>query len=67
MDKPGIRFQVAPTLTMAVMSLVLAILVTPRLGVVGPILSTCFCVLAFQIVPFTVYIHRNRARLWQAV
>ena len=66
MDKPGIRFQMAPTMTMAVMSLALAILVTPRLGVVGPLLANCACVLAFQIIPFTVYIRRNRARLWQA-
>ena len=65
MDTPGIRFQMLPTITMAVMSLVLAILVTPRLGVVGPILSNCACVLAFQIVPFTVYIRHNRARLLQ--
>ncbi|CAI9406224.1 lipopolysaccharide biosynthesis protein [Aestuariimicrobium sp. T2.26MG-19.2B] len=66
MDKPGIRFQALPTAAMAVMSLLLAIVVTPRLGVVGPILSNCLCVLVFQLVPFTLYIHRHRARLWQA-
>lgn len=65
MDKPGIRFQMAPTITMAVMSLALAIVVTPRLGVVGPILSNCACVLTFQLVPFILYIRRHRARLWQ--
>lgn len=65
MDTPGIRFQAAPTVTMAVSSLVLAIVVTPWLGVVGPILSNCVCVLVCQIVPFSWYIHRHRERLWQ--
>ncbi|WP_342372834.1 oligosaccharide flippase family protein [Propioniciclava soli] len=64
MDKPGIRFQVIPTLTMAVSSLILAILLTPSWGVVGPVLSNCFCVIVCQIIPFSVYIHRHRARLW---
>lgn len=64
MDKPGIRFQVIPTLTMAVSSFLLSILATPTLGVVGPVLSTCACVLVFQIIPFTWYILRHRERLW---
>lgn len=64
MDKPGIRFQVIPTLMMAVSSFVLALAVTPHLGIVGPILSNCACVLVFQIIPFTWYILRHRDRLW---
>lgn len=64
MDKQGIRFQVVPTITMAVGSLVLAFLITPKLGVTGPILANCICVLLAQIVPFSLYIHRNRERLW---
>lgn len=67
MDKPGIRFQVIPTLAMAVSSLLLSMVVTPTLGVVGPVLSTCACVLFAQIIPFTWYILRHRERLWAGV
>lgn len=67
MDKPGIRFQVIPTATMAVSSLVLAIMVTPALGVVGPVLSNCLCVLLAQIIPFSIYIGKHWPRLSGAV
>lgn len=67
MDKPGIRFQMVPTIIMAVGSLVMGILVTPTLGVIGPVLSNCLFVLFAQILPFLVYIHRNRDSLWGAV
>lgn len=65
MDKPGIRFQLFPTLTMAVGALVAAIVVTPQLGVSGPILSNTAAVLLAQVIPYAFYIHRNRDRLWQ--
>lgn len=64
MDTPGIRFQLIPTLTMAVGALVAAIAVTPHLGVTGPILSNAAAVLVAQVIPFSIYIHRNRKRLW---
>lgn len=66
MDKPGLRFQVIPALLMAVGSLVLAMIVTPALGVIGPVLSNAVCVFVFQIVPFSLYIHKHRDRLWRA-
>lgn len=64
MDKKGIRFQVIPTLTMAVSSLGLAMLITPHVGVAGPVLSNCVCVLAAQVIPYVIYIRRHRVRLW---
>ena len=68
MDKPGIRFQVAPALLMALSTVVLTILFAPALGVVGPLLANAVSVAVFQIVPFTIYIRRNRDRLYgQAV
>lgn len=66
MDKPGIRFQVAPTLLMAASTVTLAVLLTPHLGVVGPLLANTASVLAFQVLPFSAYILRHRDRLWGA-
>lgn len=66
MDKPGIRFQTIPVLVMAAGSLGGALLITPSLGVIGPILSNCCMVVGAQIIPFIIYIHRNRSRLWVA-
>lgn len=63
MDKPGIRFQMIPTMTMAVSSLALSIVITPAVGLVGPILSNCLCVLFAQIIPFSIYIRRHWTRL----
>jgi O-antigen/teichoic acid export membrane protein len=63
MDKPGIRFQVIPTLLMAFSSLGLSILLTPLLGAVGPLIANAAAVTVFQIVPFSVYILRSRSRL----
>ena len=62
MDKPGIRFQMIPTICMAVATLAGSVLVTPALGLIGPIVSNCVAVLLFQIIPFVRYIsaHRNR-------
>lgn len=65
MDKPGIRFQVVPTITMAISSLILALLITPRMGVTGPLISNSACVLCAQVIPFTLYIIRHRDRLWR--
>lgn len=63
MDKPGIRFQVIPTLSMAVVSFSLSVLLTPFLGVPGPLLGSAFALFACQYVPFTLYILRHRERL----
>lgn len=63
MDKPGIRFQVAPTLAMAFASLGLSIVLAPTMGAAGPPLGNALAVLACQIVPFSIYIRRNRERL----
>ncbi|MRG60099.1 hypothetical protein GE115_09480 [Agromyces sp. CFH 90414] len=63
MDKPGIRFQVIPTLTMAICSLGLGILLAGPLGTAGPPLGTAVAVAVCQVVPFSIYIVRHRDRL----
>ncbi|KJQ53362.1 hypothetical protein [Microbacterium sp. SA39] len=63
MDKPGIRFQVIPTLAMATVSIVLSIVLTPILGIVGPLIGVSFALTVCQIIPYSIYIHRHRDRL----
>ena len=63
MDKPGIRFQVIPTLAMAAVSIVLSIVLTPLIGIVGPLIGVSFALIVCQIIPYTIYIHRHRERL----
>lgn len=63
MDKPGLRFQVVPTLLMAFTSLGLSIVLAPLWGTSGPLLANAFATTVFQIIPFAVYIRRHRARL----
>lgn len=63
MDKPGIRFQVIPTLCMAILSLCLSIYLTPILGIGGPLLGTSLALAVCQVVPYALYIGRHRARL----
>ena len=63
MDKPGIRFQVIPTLAMATVSIVLSIVLTPILGIVGPLIGVSFALIVCQIIPYSIYIHRHRDRL----
>lgn len=64
MDRPGIRFQVAPALLMAASTVVLTIIVAPTLGVTAPLLANAVSVAVFQLLPFAVYIRRNKARLY---
>ncbi len=66
MDPPGIRFQVLPSILAAVMTVLLTIVLTPRVGVVGPLLSNAIATLVCQIVPYAFYIQRHRARLYGA-
>ena len=61
---PLIAMATIPTLSMAVSSLGLAMLITPHVGVAGPVLSNCVCVLAAQVIPYVIYIRRHRVRLW---
>ena len=63
MDKPGIRFQVIPTLAMAAVSIVLSIVLTPLIGIVGPLIGVSFALIVCQIIPYSIYIHRHRERL----
>ncbi|MFK0402228.1 hypothetical protein ACIQTT_07870 [Microbacterium sp. NPDC090225] len=63
MDKPGIRFQVIPTLAMAAVSIVLSVVLTPVLGIVGPLLGVSFALIVCQVIPYAIYIHRHRDRL----
>lgn len=64
MDGPGIRFQVIPALAMTVSTVSLSILTTPTFGVPAPLLSNAVSVLVFQVVPYLIYIRRNRDRLY---
>lgn len=63
MDKPGIRFQVLPTLSMAAMSFGLALLLSPMLGIVGPLMGATIALAVCQLVPFILYIRKHRERL----
>ncbi|WP_435749125.1 lipopolysaccharide biosynthesis protein [Microbacterium sp. PMB16] len=63
MDKPGIRFQVIPTLSMAAVGITLSFVLTPLLGIVGPLVGVAFALLVCQLIPFSIYIIRNRGRL----
>lgn len=63
MDKPGIRFQVVPTLAMATVSIILSLVLTPLLGIVGPLIGVSFALIVCQIIPYSIYIHRHRERL----
>lgn len=63
MDKPGIRFQVIPTLAMATVSIILSLVLTPLLGIVGPLVGVSFALIVCQIIPYSIYIHRHRERL----
>ena len=66
MDAPGLRFQVLPSLLMAVSTVGLTFALVPLLGVCAPPLANAASVLLFQIVPYGVYIRRHRARLYGA-
>jgi len=66
MDKPGLRFQVIPTLLMAFGSLGLSILLAPIWGTPGPLLANAISMTVFQIIPFAIYIRLNRTRLLSA-
>jgi hypothetical protein len=66
MDKPGLRFQVAPTLIMAFSSLGLSIILTPLLGTPGPMLANSIAIVVCQIIPFSIYIVRHKERLYSA-
>lgn len=63
MDKRGIRFQVVPTLAMATVSITLSLVLTPLLGIVGPLIGVSFALIVCQIIPYSIYIHRHRERL----
>lgn len=63
MDKPGIRFQVIPTLAMAAVSIALSVVLTPIMGIVGPLLGVAFALTVCQVIPYAIYIHRHRERL----
>ncbi|MET0811969.1 MAG: hypothetical protein ABWY03_02870 [Microbacterium sp.] len=66
MDKPGLRFQVIPTLLMAFSSLGLSIVLTPIWGTAGPLLGNVIAMTVCQIIPFAIYIRLNRKRLLSA-
>ncbi|HAQ60041.1 MAG TPA: hypothetical protein DCR63_06625 [Microbacterium sp.] len=66
MDKPGVRFQAAPTLIMAFSSLGLSILLTPMMGTPGPMLANAIAIVTCQIIPFAIYIGRHRERLYSS-
>lgn len=63
MDDRGIRFQVIPTLSMAGVGVTLSLVLTPLLGIAGPLIGVAFALLVCQLIPFSIYIVRNRDRL----
>ncbi|QNA91720.1 MULTISPECIES: hypothetical protein [unclassified Microbacterium] len=63
MDKPGIRFQVIPTLSMATVGIGLSFVLTPILGISGPLIGVAFALLVCQLIPFSIYIVRHKTRL----
>ena len=63
MDREGLRFQVVPVALMVVSTITLTLVLTPSLGVGGPLVASAASALVFQIVPFCGYIHRHRRRL----
>lgn len=63
MDTPGIRFQVIPTLSMAALGVSLSFLLTPVLGVSGPLVGVALAIVTCQLIPFAVYIRRHWSRL----
>lgn len=65
MDKPGIRFQVVPSLAMAVSTIVLTVILTPSTGAIGPLIANTISVIVCQIVPYAMYIWRHRERLFR--
>lgn len=67
MDKPGIRFQVIPALSMAATSLGLSIALTPTLGVEGPPTAYVLAAIVCQVIPYAVYIRCHRDRLYASV
>lgn len=64
MDEEGIRFQVVPSAGMALTTVVLAFALSPALGAAGPPLANAVSVLAWQVIPYALYIRVHRARLY---
>jgi O-antigen/teichoic acid export membrane protein len=64
MDRAGLRFQVVPVAVMVVSTIGLTLVLTPSLGVSGPLVASAASALVFQVVPFCAYIHRHRDRLF---
>ena len=63
MDPAGIRFQVLPAIGMTISTVIITSLTAPTLGVRAPLLAYGASVVVFQIIPYLVYIRRNRGRL----
>ncbi len=66
MDREGLRFQVLPVVLMVVSTIGLTFLLTPAIGVAGPLVASAGSTIVFQVIPFSLYIHRHRQRLWGA-
>ncbi|MEO7234722.1 MAG: hypothetical protein ABIW80_05040 [Lapillicoccus sp.] len=64
MDREGLRFQVMPVVLMVASTIALTLLLTPSLGVSGPLVASTVSTVLFQIIPFSAYIRRHRDRLW---
>ncbi|MFC0449803.1 lipopolysaccharide biosynthesis protein [Rhodococcus jostii] len=54
-DVTGLRFQAVSAILMAAVSFPLGILLAGEIGVTGPIVSTCFSCVVFQVVPCIVF------------
>ncbi len=52
-----------PTLSMAAVGIGLSFVLTPVLGIAGPLIGVAFALLVCQLIPFSIYIVRHKTRL----
>ncbi|MCZ4068379.1 hypothetical protein O1W71_11930 [Microbacterium sp. H37-C3] len=60
MSPAGIRFQLLPAVLVAVSTVIGIVLLAPTWGIVAAPLVSAAAVLAFQVLPFSVYVARER-------
>ena len=46
------------------LNVALTLVLTPSLGVSGPLVASTLSAVLFQVVPFSAYIRRHHDRLW---
>lgn len=64
MDTASLRFQIAPSLLMAASTVGLTFMLTPSLGVIGPLVANTISVTVVQVIPYSLYILSHSSRLY---